>query len=138
MRISLARRALCSHRRRPLLTREDRVLPLPQGRAGPRSHRGTPRLARGVPLRARRGGRPDRGGLTSAFRSDFSRLPAEVEYEYTMSSTGGTLDSAKIRCPRGHWFNGPIDALTLDTSQDEGRGQTRDEDQVGDGDASAA
>ena len=86
----------------------------------------------------------DAGGATRC------GLPAEVEYEYTMSSTGGTLDSAKIRCPRGHWFNGPIDALTLDTSrdegrgqtldtsQDEGRGQTRDEDQVGDGDASAA
>jgi hypothetical protein len=39
-------------------------------------------------------------------------LPAEVEYRYTMRSTGGALESAKIRCPRGHWFNGPIEALT--------------------------
>ena len=39
-------------------------------------------------------------------------LPAEVECRYTISSTDGPLDSAKIRCPRGHWFNGPIDSLT--------------------------
>ncbi len=41
-------------------------------------------------------------------------LPAEVQYRYTMRSTGGALESAKIRCPRGHWFNGPIQALTWD------------------------
>jgi hypothetical protein len=41
-------------------------------------------------------------------------LPAEVEDRYTMSSTGGTLESARIRCPRGHWFNGPIESLTWD------------------------
>jgi hypothetical protein len=35
-------------------------------------------------------------------------LPAEVEYVYSMNSTDGPLESAKIRCPRGHWFNGPI------------------------------
>jgi hypothetical protein len=40
-------------------------------------------------------------------------LPAMVEYRYTIRSTGKVLDAAKIRCPRGHWFNGPIDALTL-------------------------
>jgi hypothetical protein len=39
-------------------------------------------------------------------------LPAEVEYRYTLGSTGGPLDSAKIRCPRGHWFNGPVESLT--------------------------
>jgi hypothetical protein len=39
-------------------------------------------------------------------------LPAEVEYRYTQGSTGGQLESAKIRCPRGHWFNGPIEFLT--------------------------
>lgn len=53
-------------------------------------------------------------------------LPAEVEYEYTMSSTDGTLDSAKLRCPRGHWFNGPIAALTLDTGLDTDQGKGRD------------
>jgi hypothetical protein len=40
-------------------------------------------------------------------------LPAEVEVRYTMRSTDGPLESAKIRCPRGHWFNGPIGFLTL-------------------------
>jgi hypothetical protein len=39
-------------------------------------------------------------------------LPAEVETRYTMESTDGPLESAKIRCPRGHWFNGPIEFLT--------------------------
>jgi hypothetical protein len=38
-------------------------------------------------------------------------LPAEVEYRYTVQSTDGPLESAKIRCPRGHWFNGPIQHL---------------------------
>jgi hypothetical protein len=39
-------------------------------------------------------------------------LPAAVEYWYTMASTDGPLESAKIRCPRGHGFNGPIESLT--------------------------
>lgn len=39
-------------------------------------------------------------------------LPAEVEYRYTVFSIDGPLESAKIRCPRGHWFNGPLEALT--------------------------
>src|SRR5215831_2223693 len=39
-------------------------------------------------------------------------LPAEVELRYTVRSTDGPLESAKIRCPRGHWFNGPIEFLT--------------------------
>jgi hypothetical protein len=38
-------------------------------------------------------------------------LPAEVEYRYTMRSSDGPLESARIRCPRGHWFNGPIEFL---------------------------
>ena len=41
-------------------------------------------------------------------------LPAEVEYRYTIRSTDGPLESAKIRCPRGHCFNGPIDSLLWD------------------------
>ena len=40
-------------------------------------------------------------------------LPAEVEDWYTTRSSDGPLESAKIRCPRGHWFNGPLDSLTL-------------------------
>lgn len=41
-------------------------------------------------------------------------LPAEVESRYTVRSSDGPLESAKIRCPRGHWFNGPIEFLTWD------------------------
>jgi hypothetical protein len=39
-------------------------------------------------------------------------LPAEVRCRFTMSSTDGPLESAMIRCPAGHWFNGPIEFLT--------------------------
>ena len=38
-------------------------------------------------------------------------LPAEVEYRYGLGSSDGPLPSAKIRCPRGHWFNGPLGSL---------------------------
>ena len=41
-------------------------------------------------------------------------LPAEIESLYCLQSTDGPLDSARIRCPRGHWFNGPLDSLILD------------------------
>jgi hypothetical protein len=40
-------------------------------------------------------------------------LPAVVEYRYPIRSLEGTLEGTKIRCPRGHWFNGPVDALTV-------------------------
>ena len=40
-------------------------------------------------------------------------LPAEVEARYTISSTDGPLDSVRIRCPRGHWFSGPVESLTV-------------------------
>ena len=40
-------------------------------------------------------------------------LPAEVEYWYAVESSDGPLQSAKIRCPRGHWFNGPAESLTV-------------------------
>jgi hypothetical protein len=39
-------------------------------------------------------------------------LPAAVEGRYTMGSTDGPLESVRIRCPRGHFFNGPLDSLT--------------------------
>ena len=39
-------------------------------------------------------------------------LPVEVEARYTIGSTDGPLESARIRCPRGHWFNGPMEALS--------------------------
>jgi hypothetical protein len=41
-------------------------------------------------------------------------LPAEVRSRFTMRSTDGYLESAMIRCPAGHWFNGPIELLTWD------------------------
>jgi hypothetical protein len=40
-------------------------------------------------------------------------LPAEVEDKYTMSSTGGPVDCARISCPAGHWFNAPVECLVL-------------------------
>jgi len=40
-------------------------------------------------------------------------LPAEVEDQYTVQSSDGPLISMKIRCPVGHWFNGPLESLTL-------------------------
>ncbi len=45
-------------------------------------------------------------------------LPAEVQGRYLMRSTDGLLESARIRCPRGHWFNGPVESLTLEERPD--------------------
>jgi hypothetical protein len=39
-------------------------------------------------------------------------LPAAVEHRYTMQSTDGPLESVRIRCPRGHFLNGPLELLT--------------------------
>ncbi len=44
-------------------------------------------------------------------------LPAQVRHRFTMRSTDGPLESAMIRCPVGHWFNGPIEALTCDSNR---------------------
>jgi hypothetical protein len=44
-------------------------------------------------------------------------LPTEVQDRYLATSTDGSLESAKIRCPRGHLFNGPIEFLTWDKNQ---------------------
>jgi hypothetical protein len=41
-------------------------------------------------------------------------LPAEVTCRFTMRSTGGPLESARIRCPAGHYFCGAIESLTWD------------------------
>jgi len=40
-------------------------------------------------------------------------LPAEVEDRYPVRSSDGPLEAAKIRCPRGHWFNAPLESLIL-------------------------
>jgi len=37
--------------------------------------------------------------------------PAEVEYRYAVGSTDRPLESARILCPRGHRFNGPVETL---------------------------
>ena len=39
-------------------------------------------------------------------------LPAAVEYRYLAESASGPVESAKIRCPRGHGFNGPVESLS--------------------------
>jgi len=48
-------------------------------------------------------------------------LPAEVKRSYSMDSTDGPLASVMIRCPAGHWFNGPLESLTLKNGQDQAR-----------------
>jgi hypothetical protein len=47
-------------------------------------------------------------------------LPAEVRSRFIMGSTGGPLECAMIRCPVGHWFNGPIEFLTWDGKHQSG------------------
>jgi hypothetical protein len=44
-------------------------------------------------------------------------LPAEVERRFSMYSSDGPADGARIRCPAGHWFNGAIESLTRAASQ---------------------
>ncbi len=39
-------------------------------------------------------------------------LPAEVTARYILPSTDGQMECARIRCPSGHWFSGPIESLT--------------------------
>jgi hypothetical protein len=40
-------------------------------------------------------------------------LPAAVEDRYTLGSTDGAVPAVRIRCPNGHWFSGPVDALAV-------------------------
>jgi hypothetical protein len=49
-------------------------------------------------------------------------LPAEVMCRFIMRSTDGPLESAMIRCPAGHWFNGPVEFLTCENTQEHGAG----------------
>jgi hypothetical protein len=53
-------------------------------------------------------------------------LPAEVRCRYTMRSTGGPLEAAMIRCPAGHWFNGPVESLTWPQRPQARSAQARD------------
>lgn len=41
-------------------------------------------------------------------------LPAELKFRFITNSSDGPLESAMIRCPSGHFFNGPIEFLTYD------------------------
>jgi hypothetical protein len=50
-------------------------------------------------------------------------LPAEVSRRFIMNSTDGPLESVMIRCPAGHWFNGPIEFLTWDRTDRRDSGQ---------------
>jgi hypothetical protein len=52
-------------------------------------------------------------------------LPAEVMRRFLMNSTDGPLESAMIRCPSGHFFNGPIEFLTCGTSETAAGGKDR-------------
>jgi hypothetical protein len=47
-------------------------------------------------------------------------LPAVVEDRYAVESSDGPLESARIRCPRGHFFNGPLEFLTWERSAQPG------------------
>jgi hypothetical protein len=49
-------------------------------------------------------------------------LPAEVTCWYTMRSTDGPLESARISCPTGHHFNGPIESLTWNATDNHDSG----------------
>ena len=44
-------------------------------------------------------------------------LPAEVEERYSVGSTDGPLEGVRIRCPRGHWFNGHIESFAVPVSR---------------------
>jgi len=47
-------------------------------------------------------------------RTERCGLPAEVRCRFTMRSTDGPIEAAMIRCPVGHHFNGAIESLTWD------------------------
>jgi len=53
-------------------------------------------------------------------------LPAEVRCRYVMRPTGGPLEAAMIRCPAGHWSNGPVESLTCQTSREPGQRRPAD------------
>jgi hypothetical protein len=42
-------------------------------------------------------------------------LPADIKCRYIAESTCGPMESAMIRCPVGHFFNGPVESLILAT-----------------------
>jgi hypothetical protein len=40
-------------------------------------------------------------------------LPAEVSGRYITGCTDGPVQSARVTCPPGHHFNGPVEYLTV-------------------------
>jgi hypothetical protein len=50
-------------------------------------------------------------------------LPAEVQDRYTLGSTDGAVTGLKVRCPKGHWFSGAVDALLPSLAHERGRGR---------------
>jgi len=52
-------------------------------------------------------------------------LPAEVTCRFTMRSTDGPIECGMIRCPAGHWFNGAIESLTWDSTDNHDPGAAR-------------
>jgi hypothetical protein len=59
-------------------------------------------------------------------RSRRCGLPAEVQRRFIMDSTDGPLESAMIRCPAGHVFNGPIEFLSYDRRHTAPRSRSAD------------
>jgi hypothetical protein len=51
-------------------------------------------------------------------------LPAEVRSRFVLRSSDGPLEAAAIKCPAGHWFNGPIESLTWDRTNNRHPGHT--------------
>ena len=56
-------------------------------------------------------------------------LPAAVTDRYTIQSTDGLLESVRIRCPRGHYLNGPLESLTWEKAACAPDGAAADHDQ---------
>ena len=52
-------------------------------------------------------------------------LPVEVSCRFTMHSTDGPIECGMIRCPAGHWFNGAIESLTWDSTDNHDPGAAR-------------
>jgi len=48
-------------------------------------------------------------------------LPAEVRCRFILRSSDGPVEAAMIRCPSGHWFNGPIESLTCEAEDFDAR-----------------
>jgi hypothetical protein len=53
-------------------------------------------------------------------------LPAEVRCRFVIRSSDGPFECAMIRCPAGHWFNGPVEFLTWASRQKHDRAPQRD------------